>query len=93
MTHTPDRTPFSARYPLMVRGALALVLMGLARLGVALGWIPPEWELTDRGVEQLFDGLVFAWAWFSSQRKVTPVADPRDNYGRPLAIQSRVERP
>ncbi|MGP3914289.1 hypothetical protein [Nonomuraea sp. 10N515B] len=91
MTHISDRTPFAVRYPLMVRGAVALVLMGLARLGIALGWIPPEWELTETGVEQLFDAALFAWAWFSSQRKVTPVSDPRDNYGRPLVVQGRVE--
>lgn len=90
--HPAPRTPFTVRYPLMVRGALALVLMGLARLGIALGWIPPEWELTESGVEQLFDAALFAWAWFSGQRKVTPVADPRDDYGRPLVVQGHVER-
>lgn len=85
--HTPDRTPFSVRYPLLVRGGIALVLMGLTRLAVALGWIPPEWELSETGVEQLLDGVFFAWAWFASQRKVTPVADPKDDRGRPLVVQ------
>ena len=91
MTHTPYPVPLTTRQPLLVRGGAALVLMGLARLGIALGWIPPEWELTEHGVEQLFDGLVFAWAWFTSQRKVTPVADPKDNHGRPLMV-GHVER-
>jgi hypothetical protein len=91
--HTPDRSPFSVRYPLLVRGALVLLVMGLARLFIALGWIPPEWELDERGIEQAFDGLLVAWAWFSSQRKVTPVADPRDSHGRPLVVQGRVEPP
>ncbi|WP_049562252.1 hypothetical protein [Nonomuraea sp. SBT364] len=91
MTHTPYPVPVSVRYPLMVRGAVALVAMGLARLGIALGWIPPEWELTESGVEQLFDAALFAWAWFTSQRKTTPVADPRDNRGRPLVVAVRDE--
>ncbi|MFI6534200.1 hypothetical protein ACIBHY_17195 [Nonomuraea sp. NPDC050547] len=91
--HPAPKAPFAVRYPLLVRGALALVLMGLARLGIALGWIPPEWELTETGVEQLFDAALFAWAWFTSQRKVTPVADPRDDRGRQLVVQGWVERP
>jgi hypothetical protein len=91
--HTPDRTPFSIRYPLLVRGALVLLVMGLARLFIALGWIPAEWALDEKGIEQAFDGLLVAWAWFSSQRKVTPVADPRDAHGRPLVVQGRVEPP
>ncbi|WP_327587023.1 hypothetical protein OHA25_08430 [Nonomuraea sp. NBC_00507] len=90
--HPIPKTPFTVRYPLMVRGALALVLMGLVRLGIALGWIPPEWELSEAGVEQLFDAALFAWVWFSSQRRVTPVADPRDDRGRPLVVQGHVER-
>lgn len=89
--HTPDRTPFTVRYPLLVRGGLALVAMGVARLGVALGWIPPEWQLDEAGVEQLFDAAVFAWAWFAGQRKVTPTADPKDDRGRPLVVQGWVE--
>lgn len=89
--HPAPKTPFTVRYPLMVRGALALVLMGLARLGIALGWIPPEWELNETGVEQIFDAALFAWAWFSGQRKVTPVADPKDDHGRRLVVQGHVE--
>lgn len=91
MTHTPYPVPFTTRYPLLVRGALALIVMGVARLGIALGWIPPEWEVTEAGVEQLFDAALFAWAWFTSQQKVTPVADPKDERGRPLVVQGRVE--
>ena len=91
MTHTPYPVPFATRQPLLVRGGAALVVMGLARIAVAFGWIPPEWEVTESGVEQLFDGLVFAWAWFTSQQRVTPVADPKDNHGRPL-VAGHVER-
>ena len=90
--HPTPKTPFTVRYPLLVRGGVALLLMGLTRLAVALGWIPPEWELNETGVEQLLDGLYLGWAWLSSQRKVTPVADPRDNYGRPMVGQGYVER-
>ncbi|MFI6485037.1 hypothetical protein ACIBH1_44480 [Nonomuraea sp. NPDC050663] len=89
--HPAPKTPFTVRYPLLVRGALALVVMGLVRLGIALGWIPAEWELSDKGVEQLFDGALFAWAWFTSQRKVTPVADPRDNAGAQLVPVGRYD--
>lgn len=85
--HTPDPTPFTVRYPLLVRGGIALVLMGVVRLGIAVGWVPPEWELSETGVEQLIDGGLFAWAWFTSQGKVTPVAAPRDNRGRELVAQ------
>jgi hypothetical protein len=90
--HPIPKTPFTVRQPLLVRGALALIVMGLARLGIAIGWIPPQWELNENGVEQLFDALVFAWAWFSGQRKVTPVADPQDDRGRPLVVQGYAER-
>lgn len=89
--HPAPKIPFPVRYPLLVRGALALIVMGLARLGVALGWLPAEWELNETGVEQLFDAVLFAWAWFSGQAKVTPVADPRDDNGRSLTVQGRVE--
>lgn len=89
--HTPPPTPITARYPLLLRGAVALLAMGLVRLGIAVGWVPPEWELTELGVEQAIDAVLFAWAWFTSQRRVTPVADPRDDYGRPLVVQGRVE--
>ncbi|WP_214327832.1 hypothetical protein [Nonomuraea sediminis] len=90
--HPVPKTPFTIRYPLLVRGAVALVLMGVTRLAVALGWIPKEWELTENGVEQLLDSAYFAWAWFTSQRKVTPVADPHDDHGRPLVVQGYVQR-
>ncbi|MEV0306548.1 hypothetical protein [Nonomuraea fuscirosea] len=89
--HPVPRTPFTVRYPLLVRGGIALVLMGITRLAVALGWIPPEWEINETGVEHLLDAVYFAWAWFSGQRQVTPVADPRDSAGRPLAAQGRAE--
>ncbi|MDF5758631.1 hypothetical protein [Spongiactinospora sp. TRM90649] len=82
--HTPDPVPVRIRYPLLVRGGIALVLMGVTRLAVAVGWIPPEWELSETGVEQAIDGVLFAWAWWTSQRHVTPVADPRDDHGRQL---------
>lgn len=74
----------TTRYPLMVRGAIALLLMGAVRLSVALGVIPPEWALDEARVEQLLDGAIAAWAWFASQSKVTPVAAPRDDFGRVL---------
>lgn len=91
MTHTPYPVPFTVRQPLLVRGGIALVAMGVTRLAVAFGWIPPEWQLDENGVEQLLGGLYFAWAWFTSQKRVTPVADPKDNAGRPLVV-GHVER-
>lgn len=89
--HTSPAVPFATRYPLLVRGGVALVLMGLVRLGIAVGWVPPQWELTESGVEQAIDAALFAWAWLSGQRKVTPVADARDDSGRPLVVVGRVE--
>lgn len=85
------QTPFTVRYPLLVRGALVLTAMGLVRLGIALGWVPPEWHLTEKGGEQFFDAVLFAWGWWTSQQKVTPVAAPHDDRGRPLVAQGRVE--
>jgi hypothetical protein len=89
--HTPDPVPFRVRYPLLVRGAVVLLVMGIVRLAIAFGWVPQEWNLDENGVEKLIDGGLFAWAWFTSQRKVTPVADPKDDHGRPLVIQGRVQ--
>lgn len=88
---SPFPVPFTTRYPLLIRGAVALILMGAVRLGIALGWVPPEWDLTEHGVEQLLDAVLFAWAWFTSHSRVTPVAAPRDDRGRPLVAQGRVE--
>lgn len=89
--HPVPKTPFAVRYPLLMRGGIALLLMGITRVAVALGWFPPQWELSETGVEQLLDGIYLAWAWVTSQQHVTPVADPRDDHGRPLVVQGRVE--
>ena len=75
---------FTVRFPLLVRGAIALLLMGIVRLGIALGWLPAEWSLDEVTVEKVIDTVIFAWAWVSSQKKVTPVADPKDDHGRRL---------
>lgn len=76
---------FAVRQPLLLRGAIALLLMGAVRLGIALGAIPPEWAVDETRVEQLLDAAIAAWAWWSARRVVTPVAAPRDHLGRPLA--------
>lgn len=75
---------WTVRQPILLRGGLALLVMGAARVGVALDWIPAEWQIDEHGVEQLFDGLVAAWSWFSTHRVVTPVAAPRADDGRQL---------
>ncbi|WP_067184660.1 hypothetical protein [Microtetraspora niveoalba] len=75
---------FAVRNPLLLRGAIALVVIGIARILIATGLIPADWDLDEARVEQVFDGSVAAWAWFSARRKVTPVADPRDDTGRVL---------
>jgi hypothetical protein len=82
--HPSPNLPFAVRYPIAVRVGGVLVVMGVVRLAIGLGWLPPEWELSESGVEQAFDALAFAWAWFSAQRKTTPVAAPRDDDGTPL---------
>ncbi|MDX3100432.1 hypothetical protein [Nonomuraea angiospora] len=78
------RVNWTIREPLLLRGAIALLLMGAVRLCIALGVIPPEWALDEARVEQLLDGAVVAWAWFSGRHTVTPVAAPRDREGLPL---------
>jgi hypothetical protein len=85
------RVNWTIREPLLLRGAIALLLMGAVRLFIALGVIPPEWTLDEARVEQLLDGAVVAWAWFSGRRTVTPVAVPRDRDGLPLV--QLTERP
>ncbi|MGW4426568.1 hypothetical protein [Streptosporangium sp. NPDC004631] len=75
---------FIVRQPLLLRGAVALLAMGVVRLGIALGWLPPEWALDEARVEQVLDAVIAAWAWVSARRVVTPVAAPRDSRGRPL---------
>lgn len=83
------RLNWTVRQPLLVRGAIALLLMGAVRLGIALGWLPEQWALDEARVEQLLDGLIAAWAWFSARGVVTPVAVPRDNDGRELIPAGR----
>lgn len=61
------RLNWTVRQPLLVRGAIALLLMGAVRLGIALGWLPEQWALDEARVEQLLDGLIAAWAWFSAR--------------------------
>ncbi|MFI6485295.1 hypothetical protein ACIBH1_45810 [Nonomuraea sp. NPDC050663] len=82
---------FSVRNPLLLRAGLALLVVAVARVAVALGVIPAEWAVDEARVEQGFDALVFAWAWFSARRHVTPVADPRDNAGNQLVPVGRYD--
>lgn len=77
---------FMVRQPLLLRGAIALLLMGAVRLGIALGWLPEEWALDEVRVEQGMDGAIAAWMWFSGRHVVTPVAAPRDADGRALVV-------
>ncbi|MDH2425798.1 hypothetical protein [Sphaerisporangium sp. TRM90804] len=75
----------SIRQPLVLRGALALVGVGVVRLGVWAGWLPTQWADVDVvSVEQMIDGAILVLAWWSTHRRVTPVAAPRDNQGRGL---------
>lgn len=77
---------FASRQPLVLRAALVLIGVGLLRLAAWAGWLPPE--LVSAGpvdVERVIDLVMVAWGWWSTHRVVTPVADPRDHFGRPLA--------
>lgn len=75
---------FRIRQPLLLRAAVALLGVGAVRLGIAVDAIPVEWDVDVPRVEQLLDGAIAAWAWFSARRVVTPVAAPRDDQGRAL---------
>ncbi|RJL21122.1 hypothetical protein [Bailinhaonella thermotolerans] len=75
---------FSVRQPLLLRGAIALAIIGVVRIAIALGLIPPQWDLDEARVEQVIDMVIVGWAWLSARAKVTPVADPRTDDGRPL---------
>ncbi len=78
------------RQPLVLRGALGLIGVGVVRLGVWAGWLPAEWARVDVvSVEQIIDGVILVMAWWSTHRVVTPVAAPKDNQGRTLAPAPR----
>lgn len=75
---------FVTRQPIIVRLAIAIVVVGVLRLAALFGWIPAEWVVAEDQVQDWIDAAVGAWALLSSRRVVTPVAAPRDNAGREL---------
>ncbi|WP_067171232.1 hypothetical protein [Microtetraspora niveoalba] len=77
-------TSFAARQPLLIRIAIAAVLAAVGRLLVLVGWLPPDWVVSDDAVQDGLDGLLALWAFWSAHRRVTPVAAPRDDLGRQL---------
>jgi hypothetical protein len=72
------------RQPLVLRAAIAAVIAAIGRLLVVLGWFPSDWVITDDTVHDAFDGFLVVWAFWSTHRKVTAVAAPQDDNGRPL---------
>ena len=81
----PSRVALAARQPLLLRAAVALVLLGVVRLTVWAGWIPPEWgEIGATDVERFIDAVILGLTFRSIHRTVTPVAAPRDTQGREL---------
>lgn len=74
----------AARQPIVVRAAIVIALVALLRIGAMLGWIPPDWPLTEDAVQDWIDRVLAVVAAWSAWRAVTPVAAPRDNIGREL---------
>ncbi|GAA5076744.1 hypothetical protein HNP84_007314 [Thermocatellispora tengchongensis] len=80
----------NARQPLLLRAAVALILLGLIRAAVAFGWVPPEWgEIDAADVERAIDVVIMGVTFRSIHRVVTPVATPRNAEGVPLVPAQR----
>lgn len=81
------------RQPLIVRAAIALILLGAVRLAVAQGWLPPMLgDVAMADVERYIDLIVLTWSWWSTHRAVTPTAAPRDDRGQVLVPLQRGPR-
>jgi zinc transporter ZupT len=80
-----------SREPAVVKGAIVGLLGAIVHVlvvvtGVELpGFLDPT---TLAGVLDFVAGAIAVWL---IRRSVTPVADPRDEQGRPLVIQGHVE--
>ncbi|GAA1015918.1 hypothetical protein Aple_010870 [Acrocarpospora pleiomorpha] len=73
------------RQPILIRMIIVIGVVALGRIAALLGWIPPDWAVSEDRVQDWIDGgLVLLAAW-EARRVVTPVAAPRDNQGRVLA--------
>jgi hypothetical protein len=73
-----------ARQPLVVRAIVAIVVVAGLRVAVLLHVIPPDTTLSEDQVQDWIDGIVVLLSYASTHRKVTSVADPRDDNGHPL---------
>ncbi len=72
------------RQPVAARLLVVIVVVAGLRIAVLLRWIPPDWAVSEDAVQDWIDraaGLYAAWRIY---RKVTPVADPKDDAGRAL---------
>ncbi len=72
------------REPLKVRAAVTVAVAAVIHAGVVLGWLnlSPEQEKAIAVAVDVMAGLVLV-LWVRPD--VTPVSDPRDGAGRPLA--------
>ncbi|MEU8274896.1 hypothetical protein ACFYOK_29330 [Microbispora bryophytorum] len=75
---------FLARQPLAVRAVIVIALVAGLRIAALLGWIPPDWALSEDRVQDGIDSVLGLLAVWSAHRAVTPVAAPQDNQGRAL---------
>lgn len=81
------------RQPLIIRAAIALILLGAVRLAVAQGWLPPKLgDVAMPDVERFIDLVILTWSWWSAHRAVTPVAAPRSELGQVLVPLQRRPR-
>ncbi|MEU8196321.1 hypothetical protein AB0C10_21295 [Microbispora amethystogenes] len=76
---------FLARQPLVARAVVVIALVAILRIAALLGWIPPDWVLSEDRVQDGIDGVLGLLAVWSAHRAVTPVAAPRNNEGQALA--------
>ncbi|MGR6922539.1 hypothetical protein ACU635_50510 [[Actinomadura] parvosata] len=81
-----------SREPAVVKGAVVGLLAAIVHVLVVVfnvtlpGFLD---EATLAGALDFVAGAIVVWL---IRRSVTPVADPRDEHGRPLVVQGRAER-
>lgn len=81
-----------SREPAVIKGAVVGVLTALVHAVVVLTGITLPGFLDPTTLAAVLDFVGGAVAVWLIRRAVTPTADPRDERGRPLVVQGRLER-
>ncbi len=79
---------FVLRQPIVVRALIVIAVVAALRIGALIGFIPPDWVLTEEQVQLWLERVAMVWAAWSAWRAVTPVKEPRDERGQALVPAS-----